>query len=161
VNWLLAWSELTQDDKLVHKKKGVAAVQEKAVELTAKQRLGQFKTDMEKDVFSGALGTTEHIGRIRGIASQMPWKVGFPKDVWSYKKRHRYKKNIEYVIEEKMNAMFETKFRAFMDNFGQGRQLAELEQVTQTPWMISRLTRLVTFIFPLAEWEIKQKRLRL
>jgi hypothetical protein len=31
VNWLLARSELTQDGKLVHKKKGVAAVQEKAV----------------------------------------------------------------------------------------------------------------------------------
>jgi hypothetical protein len=31
VNWLLALSELTQDSKLVHKKKGVAAVQEKAV----------------------------------------------------------------------------------------------------------------------------------
>jgi hypothetical protein len=29
VNWLLAQSELTQDGKLVHKKKGVAAVQEK------------------------------------------------------------------------------------------------------------------------------------
>jgi hypothetical protein len=27
VNWLLARSELTQDGKLVHKKKGVAAVQ--------------------------------------------------------------------------------------------------------------------------------------
>jgi hypothetical protein len=25
-NWLLAWSELTQDGKLVHKKKGVAVV---------------------------------------------------------------------------------------------------------------------------------------
>jgi hypothetical protein len=37
------------------------------------------------------------------------------------------------VIEEKMNAMFETKFRAFVDNFSQGRQLMELEQVTQTP----------------------------
>jgi hypothetical protein len=63
----------------------------------------------------------------------MPWKVGFPKDVWRYKKRDRYKKNIEDAIEEKMNAMFETKFRAFVDNFSQGRQLAELEQVTQTP----------------------------
>jgi hypothetical protein len=42
VNWLLAWSELTQDGKIVHKKKGVAAVQEKAVELTAKRRLGLF-----------------------------------------------------------------------------------------------------------------------
>jgi hypothetical protein len=29
VNWLLTRSELTQDDKLVHKKKGVAAVQKK------------------------------------------------------------------------------------------------------------------------------------
>jgi hypothetical protein len=63
----------------------------------------------------------------------MPWNVGFPKDVWSYKKRDRYKKNIEDPIEEKMNTMFETKFRAFVDNFSQGRQLAELEQVTQTP----------------------------
>jgi hypothetical protein len=115
MNWLLARSELTQNGQLVHKKKGVAAVQEKAIELTAKQRLGQFKSDREKDVLSGALSTTEHTGRIRGVASQMPWKVGFPKDVWNYKKRDRYKKNIEDVIEEKMNAMFETKFRAFLD----------------------------------------------
>jgi hypothetical protein len=124
---------LTQDGKLVHKKKRVAAVQEKAVELTTKQRLGQFKSDREKDVLSGALSTAEHTGCIRGIASQMPWKVGFPKDVSSYKKRDRYKKNIKDAIEEKMNAMFETKFRAFVDNFSQGRQLVELEQVTQTP----------------------------
>jgi hypothetical protein len=69
--------ELTQDGKIVHKKKGVAALQEKAVELTTKQRLGQFKSVREKDILSGALGTAEHIGRIRGVASQMPWKVGF------------------------------------------------------------------------------------
>jgi hypothetical protein len=37
VNWLLAWSELTQDSKLVHKKKRVAAVQEKSVQLTKKK----------------------------------------------------------------------------------------------------------------------------
>jgi hypothetical protein len=36
VNWLLARSKLTQDGKLVHKKKGVAEVQENAVELTTK-----------------------------------------------------------------------------------------------------------------------------
>jgi hypothetical protein len=40
MDWLLARSELTQDGKLVHKKKRVAAVPEKAIELTAKQRLG-------------------------------------------------------------------------------------------------------------------------
>jgi hypothetical protein len=59
VNWLLAQSELTQDGKLVHKKNGVATVQEKTVELTAKKRLGLFKSDRENDVFSGALGNTE------------------------------------------------------------------------------------------------------
>jgi hypothetical protein len=63
---------LTQDSKLVHKKKGVATVQEKAVQLTKKKRLGLFKSDRENDVFSGALGNTEYTGRIRGVASQMP-----------------------------------------------------------------------------------------
>jgi hypothetical protein len=55
----------------VHKKKAVAVVQEKAVELTAKKRLGLFKYDRKNDVLSGALDNTEHIGRIRGVTSQM------------------------------------------------------------------------------------------
>jgi hypothetical protein len=80
VNWLLAQSELTQDGKLVHKKKGVAAVQKKAVQLIEKKRLGLFKSDRDNDVLSGALGNAEHTGRIHGIASQMLWKVGFPND---------------------------------------------------------------------------------
>jgi hypothetical protein len=71
VNWLLARSELTQDSKLVHKKKGVAAVQEKTVQLSEKKRLGLFKSDRENDVLSGALSNAEHTGRIRGVASQM------------------------------------------------------------------------------------------
>jgi hypothetical protein len=69
VNWLLARSELTQDGKLVHKKKGVTTVQEKVVQLTEKKRLGLFKSDRENDIFSGALGNAEHIGRIHGVAS--------------------------------------------------------------------------------------------
>jgi hypothetical protein len=69
MNWLLARSELTQDGKLVHKKKGVAAIQEKTVQLTKKKRLGLFKSDRENDILSGALGNTEHTGRIHGIAS--------------------------------------------------------------------------------------------
>jgi hypothetical protein len=77
VNWLLAQLELTQDGKLVHKKKGVAAVQEKAVQLTEKKRRGLFKFDRENDVLSGALGNAEHNRHIHGIASQMSWKVCF------------------------------------------------------------------------------------
>jgi hypothetical protein len=77
MNWLLSRSELTQDGKFIHKKKGVAAVQEKAVQLIEKKRLGLFKSDMENDILSGALGNAEHTRRIHGVASQMPWKVGF------------------------------------------------------------------------------------
>jgi hypothetical protein len=73
-------SELTQDGKLVHKKKGVVAVQEKAVQLTEKKRLSLFKSDRENDILSGALNNAEHIGCIRGVASQMSWKVDFLND---------------------------------------------------------------------------------
>jgi hypothetical protein len=62
----------------------------------------------------------------------MPWKVGFPNDVWSYKKHDRYKRKLEDVIEEKMNIMFETKFRSYMQNLTQERPL-ELQQISQNP----------------------------
>jgi hypothetical protein len=166
MNWLLARSELAQDSKHVHKKKGVVVVQEKAVELTAKKILDPFKSDRENDVLSGALGNVEHTACIRGVASQMPWKIGFPNDAWSYKKHDRYKRNLEDVIEEKMNTMFETKFRSYMQNLSQERQL-ELKQDTQNSWvthqlyahgilsMISWVTRFVGFTFPSAKWEAK------
>jgi hypothetical protein len=132
MNWLLARSELAQDSKHVHKKKGVVVVQEKAVELTAKKILDPFKSDRENDVLSGALGNAEHTACIRGVTSQMPWKIGFTNDAWSYKKHDRYKRNLEDVIEEKMNTMFETKFRSYMQTLSQERQL-ELKQDTQNP----------------------------
>jgi hypothetical protein len=62
----------------------------------------------------------------------MPWKIGFPNDTWSYKKCDRYKRNLEDAIEEKMNTIFETKFRSYMQNLSQERQL-ELQQATQNP----------------------------
>jgi hypothetical protein len=122
VNWLLTRSELTQDGKLVHKKKGVTAVQEKAVQLTEK-RLGLFKSVRENDILSGALGNVEHTGHIHGVASQMPSEVGFPNNAWSYKKRDRYKRNLKDVIEEKMNSMFKIKFRSYMQSLTQERSL--------------------------------------
>jgi hypothetical protein len=60
----------------------------------------------------------------------MPWKVGFLNDSWSYKKHDRYKRNLKDVIEEKMNSMFETKFRSYMQSLTQERPL-ELQQITQ------------------------------
>jgi hypothetical protein len=62
----------------------------------------------------------------------MQWKVGFPNDTWSYKKRDRYDRKLEYAIEEKMNSMFETKFRSYMQSLTQERPF-ELQQITQKP----------------------------
>jgi hypothetical protein len=132
VNWLLTQSKLTQDGKLVHKKKGVAVVQETAVQLTKKKILSPFKSDRENDVLSGAHGNAEHTRRICGVASQMPWKVGFTNDASSYKKCDRYKRNLEVAIEEKMNSMFDTKFRSYMQSLTQERPLG-LQQITHNP----------------------------
>jgi hypothetical protein len=63
----MAWSESTQDGKLVHKKKRLAEVQEKIVELTARKRLCLFKSDRENDILSEALGNAEHTGHNRGV----------------------------------------------------------------------------------------------
>jgi hypothetical protein len=60
----------------------------------------------------------------------MLWKVGFPNDAWSYKKPDRYKRKLEDAIEEKINSMFETKFRSYMQSLTQERPL-ELQQITQ------------------------------
>jgi hypothetical protein len=86
-------------------------------------------SDRENNILSGTLSNAERTGRIHGITSQVPWKIGFPNDTWSYKKRDRYKRNLEDEIEEKINTVFETKFRMYMQNLSQERQL-ELQQVT-------------------------------
>jgi hypothetical protein len=53
----------------------------------------------------------------------MPWKIGFSNDAWSYKNHDRYKRNLEDAIEEKINIVFETMFRSYMQNLSQERQL--------------------------------------
>jgi hypothetical protein len=49
----------------------------------------------------------------------MPWKQGFPKDSTSYKKRDRYKKSLEEKIEDKVNTLFENRFKAVIQNLSQ------------------------------------------
>jgi hypothetical protein len=105
---------LTEDGTLVYKKKEVAAVQQKALHVAAKQRLGLFQFDRENDQLKEALGNPEHIRCIRRVGYQMSWKQGFLKDSTSYKKRDRYKKSLEEKIEDKVNMLFENRFMAFI-----------------------------------------------
>jgi hypothetical protein len=108
----------------------------------------------------------------------MSWKVGFPNDAWSYKKHDRYKRNLEDAIEEKMNSIFETKFRSYMQSLNQERPL-ELQQIIQNPSPPPHLSSIgsTTAVpmwypidditgdtpchlhIPIAELETKQKRL--
>jgi hypothetical protein len=107
-HWLLARLNLTEDGTLVYEKKEVAIVQERTLEVVAKQRLGLFQSVMENDQLNAALGNPEHTGRIRSVGSQMPWKHGFPKDSTSYKKHDRYKKTLEEKIEKRSTRSLRT-----------------------------------------------------
>jgi hypothetical protein len=118
-HWLLAQSNLTEDGTLVYKKKEVDVVQQKALQVGAKQRLCLFQSDRENNQLMEALGNPEHTGLIRGVGSQILWKHGFLKDSISYKKRDRYKKALEEKIEEKVNMLFENKFMTFIQNLSQ------------------------------------------
>jgi hypothetical protein len=62
---------LTEGGTFVYKKKEVTAIQEKVLQVTAKQRLGLFQYDRDNDQLNVALDNPEHTGRIRGIGSQM------------------------------------------------------------------------------------------
>jgi hypothetical protein len=118
-HWLLTLSNLTEDDTLVYKKKEVVVVQEKVLQVAAKQRLGLFQSNRENDKLNVALGNPEHTGHINGIGSQISWKHGFLKDSTSYKKRDRYKKALEEKIEEKVNMLFENRLMTFIQNLSQ------------------------------------------
>ena len=123
----MARSNLTDDGKLVYRKPEVAAVEQKVVQVAAQQRLGLFKPERENDQLTAALGTPKHTGRVCVVASQMPWKHGFPKDGSSYKRHDRYKKTMEETIEEKLNTMFEDKIMSWVQSLNQEGQLDFLQ----------------------------------
>jgi hypothetical protein len=110
---------LTEDNTFVYKKKEVAVVQQKALQVAAKQRLGLFQSDRENDQLKEALGNPKHTGHIRGVGSQMLWKQGFLKDSASYKKHDRYKKSLEEKIKDKVKMLFENRFMTFIQNLSQ------------------------------------------
>jgi hypothetical protein len=78
-HWLLARSNLTEDGTLVYKKKEVVAVQEKTLQVAAKQRPGLFKSDRKNDQLNAALGNPEHTGRSAALVLKCRGNMVFQK----------------------------------------------------------------------------------
>ncbi len=51
--------------------------------------------DRDRDELTYALGKPEHSGRVWGVSSKTSWKDGFKQDAHTYKKRDRYKEEID------------------------------------------------------------------
>jgi hypothetical protein len=64
------------------------------------QKNGLFMPDGKKDMLIAAIGTPEHSGCVRGISSTLPWGKAFREHRSSYKKRDRYKKQLEDKMRE-------------------------------------------------------------
>jgi hypothetical protein len=102
-----------------------------------------FQSDRENDHFKEALGTSEHIGHIHSVDSQMSWKHGFPKDTASYKKCDKYKKTLEEKIEEKVNTLFENRFMAFIQYLSQQQGSPPLHLLAPQPTNLSSMGSMI------------------
>jgi hypothetical protein len=76
--------------------------------VAAKQHEGLFKSRRERDIPTAGLGNPVHPGRVRGISSKEGWKEGFrPEWEGEYKKRDRYKEEIESYFKEEAKKGFQ------------------------------------------------------
>jgi hypothetical protein len=75
-------------------------------QIIEKEKTGEFVTRREHDELTAALGNAEHSGRVRGQSSRTSWKVGFPKESKSYKKRDAYKAKLREEVTEQITQQF-------------------------------------------------------
>ncbi|WVZ97684.1 hypothetical protein U9M48_043198, partial [Paspalum notatum var. saurae] len=76
---------LSSDGTLIFSDK-IKRAAERLVEAIDKSSKGEFVPEREKDELTWALENREHPGRTRGLGN-VTWKVGFPEDRGSYRKR--------------------------------------------------------------------------
>jgi hypothetical protein len=116
-------SDVTEEGEIKVKSANVEDVTQKLEQVAAQQKIGVFKPVREKDQLTVALGNEEHTGRVRAVSSHISRKEAFPQDAASYKKRDRYKMNLEQTIEEKVNNAFETRLFKFVQEMSEKGQL--------------------------------------
>ena len=103
-NWMLGRRSTSSSCvELSFNKLETVEVVNKLEEIHTQVTQGSFVPDRENDVLTKALGTKEHPGRTRGFGSKVPWKKGFPDDLYKYKSR----RNAEQRRREEFKAAFE------------------------------------------------------
>uniref|UniRef100_K4AIS9 DUF8039 domain-containing protein n=1 Tax=Setaria italica TaxID=4555 RepID=K4AIS9_SETIT len=101
-NWVLARVLVcTPEGKVTFKHPTTKKIYKRLEQLTELQNKGLFKSDRKRDQLISTIGTAEHPGRVRGMSSTLPWGKAFQNDQGSYRKRDRYKKD----LEEKMRTI--------------------------------------------------------
>ena len=81
------------------------------LQLAELQKKGEFKPNREVDVLSTAIGSEEHVGRVRGMSSMLSIRDGFKKDRARYRSHDRYKEEIVAAAETAMEAKFKDLLR--------------------------------------------------
>uniref|UniRef100_K3YYU5 Ubiquitin-like protease family profile domain-containing protein n=1 Tax=Setaria italica TaxID=4555 RepID=K3YYU5_SETIT len=77
--------------------------------------------DREKDQLTTMIGTVEHSGYVRAMSSTLPWGKAFPNNQARYRKRDRYKKN----LEEKMREITKQQFLEFLANHAMSQTMVD------------------------------------
>jgi len=99
--------------------------------LKKKEESGEFDSQSEEDILSRALGKKDHPGRVVGYGTRVSRKVAFGHD--NRRSKHKIFEDVQAQIdiavkearaqtikemEEKMEAMFQERFRLFSMQFG-------------------------------------------
>nr|TKV96130.1 LOW QUALITY PROTEIN: hypothetical protein SEVIR_9G409300v2 [Setaria viridis] len=101
-HWVLARVRVcTPEGKVTFKHPTTKKIYKRLEQLTELQNKGIFKSDRKRDQLISAIGTAEHPRRVRGMSSALPWGKAIQNDQGSYRKRDRYKKD----LEEKMRTI--------------------------------------------------------
>ncbi|KAG2620096.1 hypothetical protein PVAP13_3NG144602, partial [Panicum virgatum] len=123
--WCLARRPRYREGKVVFENPTTAEIYERLAQIVDAEKQGLFHPDREKDQLTAVIGTAEHSGRVRGVSSSLPWKQAFPNDP-GYKKRDRYKKD----LEEKMRAIAKEEFSQLLAS-QQGSLVPNMAQANQ------------------------------
>lgn len=107
-NWVWARStgQVSDEGDILFETPDIEEVTTNLQQIVEKERSGQFVPRRERDQLTAALGTAEHSGRVRGLSSKTSWKVGFPQDAPSYKKRDKYKEQLSDKIYAQVKEHF-------------------------------------------------------